>query len=180
LASQIRNHIQASKLISDRQFGFRKQCSTDQIIFQLINKFQLDLQNKESKCITVAALDIKKAFDSVNHNLLLFKLNTMFSFNISSILLLQNYLTNRTQLLKCNELISTKRFVITGVPQGSVLGPLLFIMFINDITNLENCFLFADDCLISTTGSDPSHSSKIIEADLKNNMPNGMKTIYSF
>ena len=115
----------------------------------------------------MAALDITKAFDSVNHGLLFQKLNNYFDFNESACLLIQNYLSNRSQRLKCNNITSTDKLVSTGVPQGSVLGPLLFIIFINDITQIDNnCFLYADDCLIMTYGPDPITAASKLEGSL--------------
>ena len=114
----------------------------------------------------MAALDIKKAFDCVNHKLLIFKLNTLFNINESATKLFDNYLTNRSQILKCNNLYSSERSVSTGVPQGSVLGPLLFLIFINDITENKNCYLFADDCLIMCSGPDPVTAAHRLEESL--------------
>ena len=112
------------------------------MIFQLNKKFKSVLLKQDSKYISIASLDVKKAFDSVNHLLLIHKLNNIFHFNVSATKLIQNYLSNRTQYLKCNNILSRSGNINTGVPQGSVLGPLLFLAFINDLTTLENCYTF--------------------------------------
>ena len=169
LAHQIRTYIEVHNLLSCRQFGFRENCSTDQLVFQLINKLKLKLSSKPTKYATVAALDIKKAFDCVNHSKLLHKCNNLFSFNANSTLLLKNYLMNRSQAVKYNNIVSDFANILTGVPQGSVLGPLLFLIFVNDIMLLENCFLFADDCLVINYGPDVHSSSLLMEYDLNNN-----------
>jgi hypothetical protein len=123
LASQIQEHLEQNKLINNRQFGFRAGCSTEQLIFQLINKIKSMLSKKESKYATIAALDIKKAFDSVNHSLLVKKLNDSFMFGSTARKLIENYLSNRIQFLKYLNCISPAKTITTGVPQGSVLGP---------------------------------------------------------
>ena len=160
---QMREFLESNNLLSCRQFGFRSGTSTDQILLQLVNKIRHLLTLEQSKFVTLAALDIKKAFDCVNHNLLVNKLTHNFNFSQSSASFIENYLTNRSQTMKVNGILSTKREILTGVPQGSVLGPLLFIAFINNLTAFENCYLFADDCLMISSGKDPSVSTLNME-----------------
>ena len=76
----------------------------------------------------------------------------LLNFSSSAISFIKNYLTNRVQAMKANGVLSTTKSVFTGVPQGSVLGPLLFIAFINDLAEMNDCYLFADDCLLLTSG----------------------------
>jgi len=68
--------------------------------------------------------------------------------------------------MKVNGILSDRNQILTGVPQGSVLGPSLFIAFVNDRTTLENCYLFADDCLMIASGNDPSLAIKSMEHSL--------------
>ena len=127
---------------------------------QLVDKTRKLNKHANTRYVTLAALDIKKAFDCVNHELLIEKLDHKFHLHESSCELIRDYLTNRSQCMKANNHISSELPLTTGVPQGSVLGPLLFIAFINDLMNLENCYLFADDCLLLTSGSSP-HNCKV-------------------
>ena len=124
------------------------------------------ISKPESKFVTLSALAIRKAFDCVNHKILLTKLSQKFNFHNNAFNLIQNYLVDREQAMKVNGHISDCQKVLTGVPQGSVLGPLLFIMFINDLMRLENCYLFADDCLLVTSGETPIVSTEVMEKSI--------------
>ena len=116
------------------------------------------LSQDSSKFLTLAALDIKKAFDCVNHKLLVTKFTQKFNFTLSAASFLENYLSNRCQTMKVNGILSDRNQILTGVPQGSDLGPSLF--------TLENCYLFADDCLMIASGNDPSQANKSMEQSL--------------
>lgn len=166
LSSQIRDYLDTHELLNTRQFGFRNRTSTDQLLLQIVDKIRHLIANKNSRFATLAALDVKKAFDCINHSLLVSKLGKNFSFNDDACSLMNNYLTNRMQAMKINGKLSNRKPVLTGVPQGSVMGPLLFIAFINDLMALDNCFLFADDCLIITHGQNPTESVRAMEKSL--------------
>ena len=138
---------QCGHLIRENQHGFcpHKSCLTQ--LLPLVDKFAVAL-NKKSR-IDVIYFDFAKAFDSVNHDLVLHKLKTKFGINGLLLNFLKDYLSNRHQRVLINGSRSDYLPVSSGVPQGSILGPLLFILFIDDIcdeisegTNLE---LYADD-----------------------------------
>lgn len=112
-----------------------------------------DLSVKDKKCITVAYIDYAKAFDTVCHDKLLAKLS---SFGIEGNLLkyITSFLNCRTQQTRVGNALSDIAQLFSGVVQGSVLGPLLFLLFINDVTNIFSedsvCKLYADDLKIYT------------------------------
>ena len=163
---QIRDYLEINDLIASRQFGFRNGTSTDQILTQLVNKIRSLLSKPDSRFVTLSALDIRKAFDCVNHEILVSKLLANFNFQSNASNLIKNYLFSREQAMKVNGCISKCSQIKTGVPQGSVLGPLLFIMFINDLMELQNCYLYADDCLLVTSGENPDISTKLMEKSI--------------
>ena len=163
MSQQMRDYIEIHDLITSRQFGFRKGASTEQILLQLVDKIRNLLTMPDSKFVTLAALDIKKAFDCVHHHILENKLHNQFNFGPNAVQLIRDYLSHRTQVMRVNGEISSKSKILTGVPQGSVLGPLLFIIFINDIMQINNTYLFADDCLLLTSGTCPVSSTRQME-----------------
>ena len=113
-------------------------------------------------------MDLKKAFDTLNHTILLRKLEI---YGIRGVVQnwLADYLTNRTQYVNINGICSDKRLTTCGVPQGSVLGPTLFLLNINDICNVSKIFniiLFADDTNLFHTGLDIKTMCQTISYEL--------------
>lgn len=99
-------------------------------------------------------MDLRKAFDTVNHSVLLNKL-PQFKFSCDSVSWFESYLHDRTQSVRINNCISESLKLTTGVPQGSILGPLLFSFYINDLPNVcseVECLMYADDTVLFVHG----------------------------
>ena len=151
---RISSFLNKKNFFSNKQFGFRKRMSTSHAISLLVNTVTKNM-NKKSKTLGIF-LDLSRAFDLVDHNILLYKLNHYGIRGVANDWF-RSYLSNRTQQVEIDgQLSSNICNIIYGTPQGSVLAPLLFLIFINDLPNcLEygDPLLFADDTnvLISHT-----------------------------
>ena len=136
--------LENNELLSKFQFGFRKEHSTLHPMILFMNKLTSALENKQH---TIAIFcDLRKAFDSCNHHILLKKLQKVGVRDIE-LCWFQNYLENRKQYVFVNGHSSSLLNIDTGVPQGLILGPLLFLIYINDLPEASSLitFLFADD-----------------------------------
>ena len=164
-AGQLILYLEKNQLLSPFQHAYRKYHSTVTCLFELLNNIYEKLDNK--KMVAIVSLDLSKAFDSINHKLLLQKLENL-NINVDSINYIKSYLNHRTQVTKFSNLISEENKIKSGVPQGSILGPLLFLCFVNDLPHIfeGKCeFLsYADDTqLIVTAENARSLKSKIEE-----------------
>ena len=146
-------HLDKYNLITDNQFGFRKNRSTELAVTNIHNALLGNLDNNKLTCTIF--LDLAKAFDSVDHNILIKKLDK-YGIRNKPLQLIKSYLTDRQHLTKINDIKSDMKVINIGVPQGSVLGPLLFLLFINDLPLITdfNVKLFADDTFLSLVGDD--------------------------
>lgn len=152
--NRLNNFIEKNNIISDSQYGFRNKRSTSQALMDLIEQITDNIDNK--KATIGIFIDLKKAFDTVNHDLLLKKLRFYGVRGIAHNWI-ESYLTNRKQYVSLNDTSSDMCQVACGVPQGSILGPLLFILYINDLTNASTFLkyvLFADDTNLFASGTD--------------------------
>ena len=165
---RITDFILKQNILYPQQYGFLKGRTTEQAMLDILMKITDAIEKKEYAFGIF--LDLSKAFDSLSHNILLNKLNFYGIRGISN-QLLKSYLTNRQQFVMINNTASAFQPVTCGVPQGSVLGPLLFLLYINDmpfISRFINYILFADDTtgLYKSPSLDEAYSTIQKELDM--------------
>ena len=161
LFRRLYNFLEKYNILYEFQFGFRQGHSTEHALVEIIDKIKLAMDNNELTCGLF--LDLSKAFDTVNHEILLYKLDH-YGIRGPALKLLKNYLTNRKQFVKIGQNKSELRLISCGVPQGSVLGPLLFILYINDLhkaCSTGNTRIFADDTNIFFKCKDTNEITRI-------------------
>ena len=152
------------------QYGFQKDTSTSHALLDQLQYIYDSLD--DGNYVFSLFLDFRKAFDCIDHNILLQKLYH-YGYRGPIHRLLQSYLSNRYQYTVVNGQTSSNRLITHGVPQGSNLGPLLFLFFINDLPNFSTLFkfiMFADDCTISTNiphNCNLPHFMELINSELK-------------
>ncbi|VVC35294.1 Reverse transcriptase domain [Cinara cedri] len=143
------NYLEANKLLSKNQFGFRPGIGTEEALYSATS-FIYNALDKGKKTLAIF-LDLAKAFDMINHTELI-RILSSFGMKTSSIKWFTSYLFKRNQIVMINGILSEEREIICGVPQGSVLGPIFFILYINSICNLKidgTIITYADDtCLL--------------------------------
>ena len=160
--SNIRAHLDRHKILTDAQHGFRQKKSCETQLITTIRDFAESINDKDQT--DAILLDFSKAFDKVDHKLLLSKLS---SYGISNSLLawLKSFLSNREQTVIVDGSESSPLPVLSGVPQGTVLGPLLFLVYINDIakdlSHGTHLRLFADDSLLYRVIKSPEDSATL-------------------
>ena len=145
MLTRLTEYLEKGKIIYEHQFGFQKNRSTTLAVLDLNTRITkaLDRGNYAASVF----LDFAKAFDTVNHQILLSKLEN-YGIRGPAKDWFESYLKNRHQIVKIGDTLSDKMQIVCGVPQGSILGPILFLLYINDIKNsskILKCFLYADD-----------------------------------
>ena len=144
--SHVMKHLELHNILTDSQHGFRAKRSTETQLIQTIHDLSKSLDKKET--VDMAILDFTKAFDKVPHKRFIHKLN-YYGISGSIATWIETFLIGRTQQVVVNGAALSSIIVTSGVPQGTVLGPLLFLLYINDPPdNLSTSVrLFVDDCI---------------------------------
>ena len=165
---QLYRHLSKHQLLNKWQSGFRPGYSTATALTYVTD---LLLKEIDSKHVTgIIFLDLKKAFDTVDHELLLNKLE-QYGIQQNEHKWFKSYLSSRTQSVKVNNIISDDLGIEYGVPQGSILGPMLFTLFINDLPHVtDKCkvILYADDTALLYSHTDSQQVETVLNQEIKN------------
>ena len=154
VSDQLNNYLNVHSLYCDEQSGYRKAHSCETLLL----KFQDDIINEVSKnkFVAVLLLDLSAAFDAIDHNILLKKLETLYGIKGKALKWFRSYLSGRTFSVKIRKTRSSIEIVLYGVPQGSILGPILFILYTKELSDIVKKYnmqlkLYADDSTIYIT-----------------------------
>jgi hypothetical protein len=161
------NFLNQEAILYDKQFGFRKSNSTQMPLVLLVDEILKAFENKSN--VLGVFLDFSKAFDTVNHSILLQKLE-YYGIRGTALDWIKSYLFNRKQFVYYGGEKSCLKTISHGVPQGSILGPLLFLIYINDLplaVKHLSIFMFADDTNVFLTGKNVRHLETIMNNELE-------------
>ena len=171
-AAQIHRYMEFWDLFATQQFGFRRKRNTTQAILHITERIMADLDKKKP---TIGVfIDFSKAFDTIDHSILCSKL-AHYGFSPTAVDTIRSYLSERTQVVDFGVVSSDPARITCGVPQGSILGPLLFIIYVNDIIQASPLFsyvMYADDTNIFLSHSLPYE--KVAEVN------NGLSQIFNW
>ncbi len=168
IATKLIKYLESQNLLYKHQYGFRPKHSTIHPIIHLLNNITTE-NDKPSKNLTLAVfIDLSKAFDTINHDILLKKLDNLGVRGVSNTWF-RNYLENRMQYMELNSAKSTLESLTCSVPQGSILGPILFLIYVNDICNCTRLDIlsFADDTTITVSSADIDSLYTLMNSELK-------------
>ena len=161
-------YMLANDKLSEHQYGFRPGRSTADAVLELTSYIYGSINSKKlSSCLFI---DMRKAFDTIHHGRLLHKLGSL-GINTMSLRWFKSYLGNRKHSTVANNVCSSELSVSYGVPQGSILGPLLFSVYINNLPNIpqnSKLLLYADDAVLVTDGGSSRDIGLIAQPDLQN------------
>ena len=164
--NQVESYLQSHTLLYEFQSGFRSAFSTDTCLIHLTDHIRSE--SDRGNYTGMVVLDLQKAFDTVDHQLLLNKLQAL-GFNSLSVAWFRSYLTCREQVVNIGDATSPPLPVTCGVPQGSILGPLIFLVYVNDMPAATNSklLLYADDSAILVSGKDVSQIQATLSKELE-------------
>ena len=167
--NQLSNYFNDSNLLAEQQYGFRPRHSTELAAVKLVDFISHEMESGHTP--TNIYVDLSKAFDTINYDILLDKLS-YYGISGRALKLLKSYLLDRKQYVVYNNCNSNVVDVTTGVPQGSILGTLLFSIFINDlihVTEKSKCIMYADDTTIyfNLEDFDPATIERDINSELE-------------
>ena len=165
--TRLYSFLDSNNSLYELQFGFRHKFSTNHALLSITDKIRDNLDNKTFSCGVF--VDLEKAFDTVNHNILLKKLEH-YGIRGPALSWFTSYLSSRKQLVVLDGLSSSLSKISCGVPQGSILGPLLFLIYINDMhtsVQFSTVYHFADDTNLLYHHKNPKILRKHMNADLK-------------
>ena len=161
---QMEKHLKDKNILYEFQSGFRASYSTDTCLINLQDGIRIDIS--QGKYVGMVLMDLQKAFDTVDHDILLEKLDSMGFDNHKWF---ESYLKGRKQMVVANDVSSETGTVTCGVPQGSILGPLLFLCYVNDMPISVKCklLLYADDSALIISGFDPEKIAEELSRELE-------------
>ena len=170
--NRLYKYLVENNILYSKQFGFQNSYSTDHAVVQLVDQIIESFEN--NKYTLGVFIDLSKAFDTVDHCILLKKLE-LYGITDINYGWLKSYLSNRRQFVQINEKEKTSLETIScGVPQGSILGPLLFLLYVNDLKNASNILdpiMFADDTNLFFTHKNIRYLFQIVNQKLENIIP---------